>query len=72
MNIRIENNYLLIILIFRILADKRMTLERFKKHLEVILRVPSEYFKLYRQYPTSDDEWNCYTDTLRSAKDGEK
>ncbi|KAJ8945954.1 hypothetical protein NQ318_016782 [Aromia moschata] len=38
----------------RILADKRMTLERFKKHLEVILRVPAEYFKIFRQYPNSD------------------
>ncbi|CAH1998952.1 unnamed protein product [Acanthoscelides obtectus] len=56
----------------RVLADKKMTLERFKKHLEGILRVPSEYFKIFRQYPNSDDEWSCLSDTLRSAKDGER
>ncbi|XP_057671617.1 ubiquitin carboxyl-terminal hydrolase 47 [Diorhabda carinulata] len=56
----------------KVLADKRMTLEKFKKNLEVILRVPSEYFKIYKQYVSSDEEWSCLSDTLRSAKDGER
>ncbi|KAJ8985542.1 hypothetical protein NQ317_019925 [Molorchus minor] len=56
----------------RILADKRMTLDRFKKHLEVILRVPAEYFKIFKHYPSVENEWSCLTDTLRSVKDGER
>ncbi|CAH1098734.1 unnamed protein product [Psylliodes chrysocephalus] len=56
----------------KILVDKRMTLERFKKNLEVILRVPSEYFKIYKHYANSEEEWSCLSDTLRSAKDGER
>ncbi|KAJ8928112.1 hypothetical protein NQ314_019338 [Rhamnusium bicolor] len=56
----------------KILVDKRMTLERLKKHLEMILRVPAEYFKVFRQYSNSDDEWSCLSDTLRSTKDGER
>ncbi|KAG5876114.1 hypothetical protein JTB14_013693 [Gonioctena quinquepunctata] len=56
----------------RILADKRMTLERFKKHLEVVLRVPSEYFKIYKQNSNLEEEWISLSDTLRSAKDGQR
>nr|XP_023028042.1 ubiquitin carboxyl-terminal hydrolase 47 isoform X1 [Leptinotarsa decemlineata] len=56
----------------RVLADKRMTLEKFKKNFEVILRVPSEYFKIYKRYSNSDEEWSCLSDTLRSARDGER
>uniref|UniRef100_A0A6P7GLW5 Ubiquitin carboxyl-terminal hydrolase 47 n=1 Tax=Diabrotica virgifera virgifera TaxID=50390 RepID=A0A6P7GLW5_DIAVI len=56
----------------KILADKRMTLERLKKNLEVVLRVPSEYFKVYKQYANTEDEWVCLSDTLRSARDGER
>lgn len=55
----------------RILADKRMTLQYFKKQLEAILRVPMDYFKLHRQY-MNGAEWSCLSDTLRSARDGEK
>ncbi|CAH1119608.1 unnamed protein product [Phaedon cochleariae] len=53
----------------RILVDKRMTLERFKKHMEVILKVPAEYFKIFRQYSDTDGEWSNLSDTLRSAKE---
>lgn len=58
----------------KILADNRMTLERLKKNLEELVRVPSEYFKIFRQYPNTDDEWSCLTDTLTDAsiKDGER
>ncbi|CAG9864755.1 unnamed protein product [Phyllotreta striolata] len=56
----------------KILADKRMTLEKFKKNLETVLRIPSEYFKIYKHYANSDEEWSCLSDTLRSARDGER
>lgn len=58
----------------KILADNRMTLEGLKKNLEGIVRVPSEYFKIFRQYPNSDEEWSCLTDTISDAsiKDGER
>lgn len=56
----------------KILVDNRMTLERFKRHLEVILRIPSRYFKIFKQYPNTDDEWSCLSDTLRLTKDGER
>lgn len=57
----------------KILVDKRMNLEHLKKHLEMFVRVPMEYFKIFKQYGNTDDEWSCLTDTLRSSvKDGER
>ncbi|XP_060519421.1 ubiquitin carboxyl-terminal hydrolase 47 [Cylas formicarius] len=56
----------------KILVDKRMSLGNLKKHLEPVLRVPSEYFKVYKQHPISEEEWYSLNDTLRSIKDGER
>lgn len=57
----------------KVLVDKRMSLGKFKKHLEPILGVPVEYFKIYRPYSTNNDmEWSTLTDTFRSKKDGDK
>lgn len=56
----------------KVLVDKRMTLGKLKKHLEPILGVPVEYFKVYRQYSTNEVEWSNLTDTFRSRKDGDK
>ncbi|CAH0547726.1 unnamed protein product [Brassicogethes aeneus] len=56
----------------RILADRRMTMERLKKHLEVFVRVPVDYFKLFRQYGNTEDEWSTLTDSLKTLKDGER
>ncbi|XP_045462425.1 ubiquitin carboxyl-terminal hydrolase 47 isoform X2 [Harmonia axyridis] len=59
----------------KILVDKRMTLERLKKHLEPYVKVPVNYFKVFRQYTTlsipPEDEWYKLTDTLRCRKDGD-
>lgn len=56
----------------RVLADRRMTMERLKKHLEVFVRVPVEYFKLYKMYGSNEDEWSSLTDSLRLLKEGER
>lgn len=57
-----------------VFVDNRMTLERLKKHLEGIVRVPSDYFKVFRQYPNSEEEWSCLVETVADAslKDGER
>ncbi|KAL1516679.1 hypothetical protein ABEB36_000560 [Hypothenemus hampei] len=56
----------------RILADKKMTLETLKKHLEKVIRIPSAYFKVFRRNSLIDDEWTRVKDTLRCVKDGER
>ncbi|XP_063910893.1 ubiquitin carboxyl-terminal hydrolase 47 isoform X2 [Zophobas morio] len=55
----------------KIFIDNRMTLDMFKKYLEPVVRVPKEYFKIYRQYPSPDEEWSTLSDTLRLARDGQ-
>ncbi|XP_044748604.1 ubiquitin carboxyl-terminal hydrolase 47 isoform X2 [Coccinella septempunctata] len=59
----------------KILVDKCITLEKLKKHLEPYVKVPVNYFKVYRQYTTlsipPEDEWYKLTDTLRCRKDGD-
>ncbi|XP_044272052.1 ubiquitin carboxyl-terminal hydrolase 47 isoform X2 [Tribolium madens] len=57
--------------ICKVFVDNRMTLETFKKCLESVVRVPKEYFKIYRQYPSPDEEWSNLSDTLRLARDGQ-
>lgn len=61
--------------ICKILVDKRITLEKLKKHLEPYVKVPVNYFKVYRQYTNfsipPEDEWFKLTDTLRCRKDGD-
>ncbi|KYB28299.1 ubiquitin carboxyl-terminal hydrolase 47 [Tribolium castaneum] len=57
--------------ICKVFVDNRMTLETFKKYLESVVRVPKEYFKIYRQYPSPDEEWSNLSDTLRLARDGQ-
>lgn len=57
--------------ICKVFVDNRMTLEMFKKCLEPIVRVPKEYFKIYRQYPSPDEEWSNLSDTLRLTSDGQ-
>lgn len=56
---------------FQVLADKRMSLKTLKKNLEPVLRVPSEYFKVFKHHHI-DDEWSRLQETLRSVKDCEK
>ncbi|KAL3275293.1 hypothetical protein HHI36_020060 [Cryptolaemus montrouzieri] len=56
----------------KVLVDKRITLDRLKKHLEPYVRVPVEYFKVYKQIPTysipSEDELQDLNDTLKCMK----
>lgn len=56
----------------RILVDKRMNLGKLKKHIEPILGVPMEYFKIYRVDSNNPVEWTTLSATLRSMKDGDK
>lgn len=56
----------------QVLTDRRITLRKLKKHLEPILGVPMEYFKIYRLYSNNCVEWPRLNDTLRSTKDGDK
>jgi hypothetical protein len=55
----------------KVFVDNRMTLDTFKKYLESVVKVPKEYFKIYRQYPSPDEEWSTLSDTLRMARDGQ-
>ncbi|KAK9871493.1 hypothetical protein WA026_012864 [Henosepilachna vigintioctopunctata] len=59
----------------KIFVDKRITLDRLKRHLEPYVKVPVDYFKIYRQYPTPsnppEDEWLNLNDTLKCMKDGD-
>ncbi|XP_050304675.1 ubiquitin carboxyl-terminal hydrolase 47, partial [Anthonomus grandis grandis] len=55
----------------KVLVDRRMTLETLKKHLEQVLKVPSEYFKVFR-HQHLDEEWVRLKDTLRCLKDDER
>lgn len=55
----------------RVQVDKRMNLAKLKKHLEPLVGVSMEYFKVYRQYP-HDIEWSRLADTLGCIKDGDK
>lgn len=55
----------------RIHVDKRMNLAKLKKHLEPIVGVPMEYFKMYRRYP-HEFEWTRLTDTLGASKHGDR
>lgn len=55
-----------------VILDKRMDLGKFKKHMEPVLGVPSEYFKVYRHYGSNDVEWSTLSETFRLRKDQEK
>lgn len=55
----------------KVMVDRRMTLEMLKKHLEPVLRIPSEYFKVFKCFHIQE-EWTRLADTLRCMKDGEK
>lgn len=56
----------------QVLVDVRTTLAQFKKHLESTVKVPAEYFKIFRNYSNSEEEWSTLTHTLKSIKDGER
>ncbi|KAI4470735.1 ubiquitin carboxyl-terminal hydrolase [Holotrichia oblita] len=56
----------------RIMVDKRMTIGRLKKHLEIVVGVPTQYFKIYQQYPNQDTELTDMNKNLNTMKDGDK
>lgn len=49
---------------YKVMVDKRINLARFKKCLEPIVGVPVDYFKIYRQYTSQDEEWNRSVDAF--------
>ncbi|XP_066151071.1 ubiquitin carboxyl-terminal hydrolase 47 [Euwallacea fornicatus] len=54
-----------------VFVDRRMTLEMLKKHFESVLRIPSDYFKVFKCF-NLEEEWSRLKDNLRCIKDGEK
>lgn len=53
----------------KVFVDYRITLETFKKNLESVLKVPKEYFKIYRHGP--DEEWSTLSDSLKCLRNGQ-
>lgn len=56
----------------RIMVDKRMVVGKLKKHLESVVGVPTQYFKIYPQYSTQETELSDMSKTLSTMKDGDR
>ncbi|XP_019770747.1 ubiquitin carboxyl-terminal hydrolase 47 isoform X2 [Dendroctonus ponderosae] len=55
----------------QLIVDRRMTFEALKKHLESILRVSSEYFKIFKCQNGEQTEWTRMKETMQLLKDGD-
>ncbi|KRT86654.1 hypothetical protein AMK59_2358 [Oryctes borbonicus] len=55
----------------RVMVDKRLTIGNLKKHLETVVGVSTQYFKIY-QYPNQDVELTDMNKDLNTMKDSDK
>lgn len=55
----------------RVMVDKRLTIGNLKKHLETVVGVSTQYFKIY-QYPNQDVELTDMNKDLSTMKDSDK
>lgn len=46
---------------YKVIVDSRMKMAQLKRHLEALIRVPGNYFKVSRKYETTDPIYPSYT-----------
>jgi len=61
-----------LLVVLKVLVDKRMKLSTLKKDLEPFVGVPVEYFKVFRLSSSGESECSCLTEQLSSYEDGER
>ncbi|XP_055846655.1 ubiquitin carboxyl-terminal hydrolase 47 isoform X2 [Episyrphus balteatus] len=52
---------------YKVIVDSRMKMAQLKRHLEALIRVPGNYFKVSRKYDTTDPIYPSYTLLFLSA-----
>nr|XP_022915816.1 ubiquitin carboxyl-terminal hydrolase 47 [Onthophagus taurus]XP_022915817.1 ubiquitin carboxyl-terminal hydrolase 47 [Onthophagus taurus]XP_022915818.1 ubiquitin carboxyl-terminal hydrolase 47 [Onthophagus taurus] len=56
----------------QIMLDARMSIGRLKKHLEPLIGVPVQYFKIFKEYQNQNVELTNLNESLNLMKDGER
>lgn len=56
----------------RVMVDKRIAIGKLKKHLEIVVGVPMQYFRIYHEHHNQHTELTDINKNLNTMKDGDK